>query len=349
MVLAYLLWLSLAHSICSVAATRQRAAIFPPTVHRDQTRDGRPQASPHSPSPTARLTREFPTVCRRAATTRFSLPRAASTFVDIVRADRDRPDGFAFKIKSGSQVCRYIHGVDREAILSGEPVDFVGSESRIERFLFENLKRLPGGPLLIQGKLAPTAPESFCGAEPIVHLSAGNGSLSAVSKSTTRPAAMSSMPCLNSSGIHESSVSTTNLVTCARSAGGRCLICSMISCALTKRNYCSAASFASWCFAACASASYHHGCSAESRRFFLPPSTAAGPVMEDARSTLARRLSARFTGQTKDSSPAGTKGAFAVSAARRYFNNSVANTAVICCQACTTARPSSGCSRPILW
>src|SRR5436190_6479019 len=41
--------------------------------------------------------------------------------------------------------------------------------------------------------------------------------------SANRPASASAMPCLNSFGIQESSCSTTNLVTCARSARGRAL------------------------------------------------------------------------------------------------------------------------------
>ena len=106
------------------------------------------------------------------------------------------------------------------------------AESWIERVLFENLKGLTGGLLLIRRQLAPTAPEGFGGAEAIVYLSPGYGWFNAVSKSTTRPAAMSSMPCLNSSGIHESSCSKTNLTTCARSAGGSSLNSAMTCCAL---------------------------------------------------------------------------------------------------------------------
>src|ERR1035441_4572744 len=51
----------------------------------------------------------------------------------------------------------------------------------------------------------------------------GGVSWRAVSISTKRPSLTSCMACLNSSGIQESSLSTTNLVTCARSAGGKCL------------------------------------------------------------------------------------------------------------------------------
>jgi hypothetical protein len=50
--------------------------------------------------------------------------------------------------------------------------------------------------------------------------------------STNRPASASAMPCLNSSGIQESSFSTTILVTTARSSGGRALNCSITSAAL---------------------------------------------------------------------------------------------------------------------
>ena len=60
----------------------------------------------------------------------------------------------------------------------------------------------------------------------------GSAPLITSSISTNRPAAASAMPCLKFSGIQESSFSTTNLVTTARSSGGRALNCSMISAAL---------------------------------------------------------------------------------------------------------------------
>src|SRR6266516_921865 len=50
--------------------------------------------------------------------------------------------------------------------------------------------------------------------------------------STKRRSAAAFIPSLKDSGTHESSLCTTNFVTCARSAGGSCLICSIISCAL---------------------------------------------------------------------------------------------------------------------
>ena len=50
--------------------------------------------------------------------------------------------------------------------------------------------------------------------------------------SANRPASASAMPCLKDSRIHESSFSTTNLVTFARSLAGRALNCSIISAAL---------------------------------------------------------------------------------------------------------------------
>jgi len=74
------------------------------------------------------------------------------------------------------------------------------------------------------------------GLEAVVHSrlrrAGGFAPLNTVSISTNRPASASAMPSLSDSGIQESSFSTTNLVTSARSCGGRALICSMISCAL---------------------------------------------------------------------------------------------------------------------
>ena len=61
----------------------------------------------------------------------------------------------------------------------------------------------------------------------------GLAPLKTASISARRPDSASAMPCLKDSGIQESSFSTTNLATCARSFAGRALICSIISCALT--------------------------------------------------------------------------------------------------------------------
>jgi hypothetical protein len=76
------------------------------------------------------------------------------------------------------------------------------------------------------------SPHEHGSARMIFHWPPGYGSFNAVSKSATRPAAMSAMPCLNSSGIQESSDSTTNLVTSARWSDGKALIRSIMSCAL---------------------------------------------------------------------------------------------------------------------
>jgi hypothetical protein len=61
--------------------------------------------------------------------------------------------------------------------------------------------------------------------------------LKTVSMSAKRPASASAMPCLNDSGIQESSFSTTNLATWARSVAGSALNCSISSDALTGVNY----------------------------------------------------------------------------------------------------------------
>src|SRR5436189_1716343 len=103
-----------------------------------------------SPSPTATLPKKV-----------SGAPLQSSTFVDFVRANRDAPDCFAFQVKGRSEIRRNVHRVNGAAILSGEPMDFVGAQAWIKRVLFENLKRLPGGLLLVFRELAPTAPERF--------------------------------------------------------------------------------------------------------------------------------------------------------------------------------------------
>ncbi len=64
-------------------------------------------------------------------------------------------------------------------------------------------------------------------------------------------------------------------------------------------------------------------------RPLLPPPSAAARLANSPSPALARRAARAWRGN--------------------HFNNSAANAAVICCQACTITRPSSGCSRPILW
>ncbi len=65
---------------------------------------------------------------------------------------------------------------------------------------------------------------------------AGGGSapLLTISISTNRPAAAAAIPSSNSPGIHESSCSTTYLVTAARSSAANALNCSMNSAALMR-------------------------------------------------------------------------------------------------------------------
>lgn len=67
--------------------------------------------------------------------------------------------------------------------------------------------------------------------------SGGLAPLKTVSVSAKRPAFASAIPSLNVSGIQESSFSTTNLATCARSFAGSALNCSINSVTLTTRTY----------------------------------------------------------------------------------------------------------------
>src|SRR4029077_11387861 len=86
--------------------------------------------------------------------------------------------------------------------------------------------------LLLCRHFCEATPERASRAESIFHLSPGYGSFNAISRSTNRPASASAIPCLKDSGIQESSFSTTNFATCARSLAGRALNCSITSVAL---------------------------------------------------------------------------------------------------------------------
>src|SRR5207247_3675472 len=131
-----------------------------------------------------------------------------------------------------SEMSVYLGGGNDGPVASRNLLDFVRAQARIKWVLFENKKRLACATLLLSGQLCEASPERASRAEPIFHLSPGYGSFSAVSRSTNRPASASAIPCLKDSGIQESSFSTTNLATCARSLAGRALNCSMISVAL---------------------------------------------------------------------------------------------------------------------
>ena len=135
-------------------------------------------------------------------------------------------------VEHDSEIHLDFGGVNDATIASRKLLDFVGAQAGIKWVLFEDKKRLACATLLLRWQLSETSPERASRAEPIFHLSPGYGSFSALSRSTNRPASASAIPCLKDSGIQESSFSTTNLATCARSLAGRALNCSMISVAL---------------------------------------------------------------------------------------------------------------------
>ena len=137
-------------------------------------------------------------------------------------------------IKNGAQVFLNVHGADDSPVLRRQTVDFVRAQAGIEGVLLEDLSSPSRGRFLGGGQIVKAFPKLFGRLEAVVHLRRRGGfaPLRTVSMSANRPASASAMPCLNSLGIHESSFSTTNLVTCARSAGGNALNPSMISCAL---------------------------------------------------------------------------------------------------------------------
>jgi hypothetical protein len=149
-----------------------------------------------------------------------------------MRADVYCYNSVALSIEYDSEIRLDFGGVNDPTIASGKFLDFVGAQARIERVLLKNGKRVACAPLLLGRQLREAAPERASRAEMVFHLSPGYGSLSAVSRSTNRPASASAIPCLNDSGIQESSFSTTNLATCARSLAGRALNCLISSVAL---------------------------------------------------------------------------------------------------------------------
>ena len=150
--------------------------------------------------------------------------------------DVHRHDAIAFDVKHGAQVAFNVHRVNRAAIMSRKPVNFVGAQPWIKWILLENVPSPPRRILLTGIQIIEACPETFGGFEPVFHFrrfrDGGGAPLKTVSMSTKRPASASAIPCLNDFGIQESSFSTTNLATCARSAGGNPLNSAMTSCAL---------------------------------------------------------------------------------------------------------------------
>src|SRR5438552_10071032 len=89
-------------------------------------------------------------------------------------------------------------------------------------------------------KVRKALPKLLGRLEPVFHFAARDGGLAPlriVSIFANRPASASAIPCLKDSGIQESSFSTTNFVTFARSSAGRALNCSITSAALMRKTY----------------------------------------------------------------------------------------------------------------
>src|SRR5437879_2794137 len=115
-------------------------------------------------------------------------------------------------------------------------MNFVATQSRVERILLKDFPGAACGIFLGRRECVEIFPEPLGRLEAVFHSAVRDGGLAplrTVFMSAKRPAAASAMPCLKESGIQESSFSTTNLATSARSLGGRALMCSIISCTLT--------------------------------------------------------------------------------------------------------------------
>ena len=138
---------------------------------------------------------------------------------------------YSSQCKHDSEIRLDFGGVNDATIASRKLLDFVGAQAGIKWVLFEDKKRLACATLLLRAAFRNFSRTRESRGTDISFIT-GYGSFSAVSRSTNRPASASAIPCVKDSGTHESSFSTTNLATCARSLAGRALNCSMISVAL---------------------------------------------------------------------------------------------------------------------
>ena len=133
-------------------------------------------------------------------------------------------------LKKGAQP---LFSVDRAAVAGGELVNLVRTQASVKRVFFEDFPcPATGGIFLAWRQRVEAFPKTLRRLEAVFHSAARGGGLAplnTVSMSAKRPASASAMPCLNDSGIQESSFSTTNLATCARSFAGSALNCSINS------------------------------------------------------------------------------------------------------------------------
>jgi hypothetical protein len=162
----------------------------------------------------------------------------ASSAINVVGTNVHGDDCVAFDIEHGPKIRFDLCRIYRPTKAGGQSVDFVRAQPRIERTLFENLPDSSRRLFLTGRKCVETFPKTLRRFEAVFHSAARGGGLAplnTVSMSAKRPASASAMPCLNDSGIQESSFSTTNFATCARSLAGSALNCSINSVALTAR------------------------------------------------------------------------------------------------------------------
>jgi len=80
-------------------------------------------------------------------------------------------DRVAFDIKYNAYVRFNFSGINRAPVASGKLVDLVGTQTRIERILFENDKDFSGVLLLLSGQFPEITSERARRSETISHLS----------------------------------------------------------------------------------------------------------------------------------------------------------------------------------
>jgi len=157
------------------------------------------------------------------------------TLVNRMGANIHRYDQVLIQVEDRAEIALDVHRLNRATVLRREPMDFMRTQSGVEGIRLENCPRPARGLLLSRGQGVEFFPKTIDSRERVLHSvrrGGGLAPLNTVSISTKRPASASAIPRLKDSGTHESSSSTKNLATSARSFGGRALICSMISAAL---------------------------------------------------------------------------------------------------------------------
>ena len=81
--------------------------------------------------------------------------------IDVVRPNVDRTDSISIHIKNDTQIGFYLYCVDCAPQKGREALNFVRSQPRIKRVLFENFPRSACRLFLARRKVVEVPPEGF--------------------------------------------------------------------------------------------------------------------------------------------------------------------------------------------